>query len=559
MSKPDKENFRFEISLSVLNHLGRNLYRNFITVLGEAISNAWDADAKNVWIDIDRAASSFSIKDDGIGMSAEEFQTKFLKIGYSKRSDGSTRTLRKRPYIGAKGIGKLALLSCAKRISVMSKKSDTGYVGGAIDNSGLDQAITQDLTPEQYPLEGLNPRLFESLSKGHEHGTIIIFEDAKEQIRNSVAHIRKMIALSFKFALIDKDFSIFVNGEEVTLKDIQDVLDTTEFVWLVNDANDVFFSAMRKLKADPIHLKTTLSITGFIASVEKPRHLKITGTDERATIDLFVNGRLREKNILRHIPSQRVVESYIYGQINFDAMDSGTKADPFTSSREGVVEDDRNFVALLDYLKREALPALFDRWDDLRLGRGEEGDEENPRKTRKQRRARDLYAAAREEYEPDDGSENKNEVDGWLNDLRSDAEYNLTSYVDCFLSENLLRQYIRTYNVQLPIGVTNSINDWQETETKNLSAANINYAVRKDSDGLTYAGMDALAVTIEGSKTPNGQPSLWTDAIQFKPIRNVIGHTGLLTINAKNALTLTFENIKARVKTLVSKRPKGTP
>ena len=33
--------YTFNISLSILNHLGRNLYRSFITVLGEAISNAW--------------------------------------------------------------------------------------------------------------------------------------------------------------------------------------------------------------------------------------------------------------------------------------------------------------------------------------------------------------------------------------------------------------------------------------------------------------------------------------------------------------------------------------
>ena len=46
--------FTFNISLSVLNHLGRNLYLNFMTVLGEAISNYWDADAKNVWIHIDK-------------------------------------------------------------------------------------------------------------------------------------------------------------------------------------------------------------------------------------------------------------------------------------------------------------------------------------------------------------------------------------------------------------------------------------------------------------------------------------------------------------------------
>lgn len=61
--------FQFEISLSVLNHLGRNLYRNFVTVLGEAISNSWDADANNVWIYIDRENSAFVIKDDGKGMS----------------------------------------------------------------------------------------------------------------------------------------------------------------------------------------------------------------------------------------------------------------------------------------------------------------------------------------------------------------------------------------------------------------------------------------------------------------------------------------------------------
>jgi len=59
--------FQFEISLSVLNHLGRNLYRNFITVIAEAVSNSWDAEAQNVWIDIDKEGNTFSIKDDGLG------------------------------------------------------------------------------------------------------------------------------------------------------------------------------------------------------------------------------------------------------------------------------------------------------------------------------------------------------------------------------------------------------------------------------------------------------------------------------------------------------------
>lgn len=73
MAKINSNDFNFEISLSVLNHLGRNLYRNFITVLGEAISNSWDADAKNVWIEIDKESTFFTIKDDGIGMTKKTY------------------------------------------------------------------------------------------------------------------------------------------------------------------------------------------------------------------------------------------------------------------------------------------------------------------------------------------------------------------------------------------------------------------------------------------------------------------------------------------------------
>ncbi len=57
----NNEPFKFAISLSVLDHLGRHLYRSFATVLGEAISNAWDADARNVWIYLDPDKNGFWI------------------------------------------------------------------------------------------------------------------------------------------------------------------------------------------------------------------------------------------------------------------------------------------------------------------------------------------------------------------------------------------------------------------------------------------------------------------------------------------------------------------
>jgi len=520
MSDEVKESgFQFAISLSVLNHLGRNLYRNFITVLGEAISNSWDADSKNVWIDIDRGNSTFTIKDDGLGMNAEDFQGKFLKIGYSKRSSGQLKTDRKRPYIGAKGIGKLALLSCAQRVSVFTKTAKTDYVGGVIDNTGLDKAITDDLVPEDYPLEDLDLSLIEKLSVDHEQGTIIVFEGVNDNLRNSISHLKKLLAMSFKFSLIDKEFSIHVNGETVSITDLKDMMDSTEFLWSVNGYSDEYVSKLPNLKSDIINMTTSLSVKGFLATVVKPRNLKITGTEERATVDLFVNGRIREKNILRHIPTQRILESYIYGQIHFDVMDSKT-ADPFTSSREGVKDTDDNFKAMLEYLKGDVIPQILDDWDRLRLGRGP----------------------------------NKDKVDDWLAELRPDAEFNFASYADCFLSENLLRKYIADENKVLPQGVLDEAQQWRDSEVLRKTQANIQFEIRKSSEDIDYLGMDALAVSAEGSKTVpgGGVTPLWGDAVAYRPVRNVVGHTGLLTQNAKAHLSLRYQNIKARVKHLIS-------
>ena len=52
-----------------------------------------------------------------------------------------------------------------------------------------------------------------------------------------------------------------------------------------------------------------------------------------------------------------------------------------------------------------------------------------------------------------------------------------------------------------------------------------------------------------------GEQSLTLDAIEYAPVRNVVGHTGLLTDNGKGLLRLKYENIKARVKKLVAEKP----
>lgn len=194
------EPFKFEFSLTVLDHLGRQLYRNFITVIGEAISNAWDADAENIWINIDRGNQEMTIRDDGIGMTHDDIQNKFLKIGYSKRKDGTTRTRRGRPYIGAKGIGKLALLSCADSVTVVSKTAGGASSGCVIDNSEIDQAIDEDKSGQEVTLPDPHEDDLHILD-AQDHGTAIFF--SKVRMSNSKNEfLRKALALFFRFSLV---------------------------------------------------------------------------------------------------------------------------------------------------------------------------------------------------------------------------------------------------------------------------------------------------------------------------------------------------------------------
>jgi len=548
-------NFTFNISLSVLNHLGRNLYRSFITVLGEAISNSWDADAESVRIYIDRQNHSLVIKDDGIGMNEHDFQNHFLKIGYSKRKEGVSKSEKGRPFIGRKGIGKLAMLSCAKRVTVISKVEDGEYVGGCIDNSGLDAAIKDDLTPDQYELGTWSLEDFKVYTESHTRGTIIRFEGLHDGIRNTVEYLKKMIALNFRFSLNLKDdqFNLYLNNDLISVDHLRDLAGKTSYLWKVNEIEDPYVN--EKLTVPPLvrnskKIEAELNIYGFIASVEKPSNLKISTTNERVSIDLFVNGRLRVKDILKHIPTTRIVESYLYGQIHYDELDD--EKDRFTSSREGIVADDPKYRALLEELQKKVIPIVMDDWDKWRLEAKKDGDPDNERFTRKQRGAKTLFSAVTEEYTPSSSSLNKDKVDGWVNGLANDAEFNFASYAECFVSENLIRHYIHDKNISISKEAKDEIQKWQTKELDSKGRGNISIDIRKNSDELSYLSMDHLANLVDKVQDKLKDAGLSRDASEYKPVRDALAHTALLTDSAKIKLTSVYQNIQARLKKLLT-------
>ncbi len=188
--------------------------------------------------------------------------------------------------------------------------------------------------------------------------------------------------MHFRFSLAcksDDSFSIYVNGTLVDFDDLKVLSEKTEFLWVIDVCPDPFLETFILKERFNIP-EPTKTIEGFVASVEKPSNLNILGAGEKVGIDVFVNGRLRETNILRHIEgfTARVVASYLYGQIHLNILDSeeSKDIDRFTSSREGIKPEDEVYKELLQFIKDHILYSLSPQWDKWRLKYKKDGDSE---------------------------------------------------------------------------------------------------------------------------------------------------------------------------------------
>lgn len=547
-----KNDFRFNISLQILNHLGRNLYRNFITVLGEAISNSWDADAPNVRVEIDREKNTMSICDDGVGMSKEDFQNKFLKIGYTKRSTGQSKTRKGRPFIGRKGIGKLALLSCAKNITILSKVKGGELVGGVINNEELDEAIKDDLNSNEYSLGVPSAEARkDAAARIREQGTLIIFDQLNDGVRNRIEYIRKLVALHFRFSLIDKEFSIYIDGELVTADALSDLAATTEFIWKTDGFNDPFLDLCCSVKEasllNPI-AGSSFPFSGFIASVEKPSHLKVRGlSDERLGVDLFVNGRLREKDFFRNISSAKHVANYLYGQIHINSLDDGGSIDRFTSSREGVIGDDPFVRAYLEYFG-EMLRNVENEWDQFRLKHKEDGDPENKSLVPETRKAKELFDLLSRDYT----TKEDRRVNEWLDEVRWAAYSSLTAYGDCFIAENLLRNYLEESlsNAEFSEDFKKQAMKFREKEKKDLQRIGCSDEIRAKTSEPYYVHLSDLLEEIYKGDTQFEKTSI----TKLRLLRNAVAHTCVLTDQAQRDLVDEVGEVKERLKTKLRER-----
>lgn len=118
----------FKTRARALDLLGRQQIAGIPTAINELIKNAHDAYADKFDIDFIRKDNLLILRDDGLGMTKEEFETRWLTIGTESKFVNSKTVLPPkddtkplRPIMGEKGIGRLAIASIGKQALIITK------------------------------------------------------------------------------------------------------------------------------------------------------------------------------------------------------------------------------------------------------------------------------------------------------------------------------------------------------------------------------------------------------------------------------------------------------
>ena len=119
----------FRARARTLDMLGRQQIAGIPTAISELFKNAHDAYADTVEIDFYRRDGLFVLRDDGVGMTRDQFVDRWLTIATESRVKGAEAGRgappipgkAKRPVLGEKGIGRLAIATIASQVLVLTR------------------------------------------------------------------------------------------------------------------------------------------------------------------------------------------------------------------------------------------------------------------------------------------------------------------------------------------------------------------------------------------------------------------------------------------------------
>jgi len=314
----------------LLDHIGLAMYSKFTKAIGELVVNGYDADATRV--DVDIKSDEISIKDDGSGMDESGIRDGYMLLGAdTKRKTKKTLKFGRLP-IGNKGIGKLAGLGIANKISVTTIKDDKEY-SFSIDREELKKVkILEDAVFDDFIVRDTDKP----------NGTLVALTNIFPHVKIDVENLKGNLARDLPH---DENFRIFVNGQLCTRKDIP---------------------AKRKIPVDAM-VPGCGSIKGEIIVAKK------SFTSMPAGIVTTVRGRAVGKPSLFDIYKSKhrfyhSLAQLITGSVEVSAFDPEEETDErpvIQTDREGFVEDHPKYIAYHKFMTDLLLQICKDEEDEF--------------------------------------------------------------------------------------------------------------------------------------------------------------------------------------------------
>lgn len=375
-------NIDLQIAYGAVKHFGRNLYTSNPPAIAELIANSWDAYCTTCdlfYVDRDQEMTkitSLLILDNGIGMTDEELVKRYAISGTEKDTSSVRKpnSIKIRPYMGRKGIGKFSAFSLGDSYTLYTKSEE--------DRQWKKMTFKYELLLEDRPTVKVAVEYVDNLTELKE-----IFSDMEEPTIGTAIYIpklrRKIISSSIEGLknLISRRFSIGVIGEhDFSLKINTDEIDLTkhfydknlEFIYYFGTSLEEIKGRFPKIldenfyKEDDSFLNRD-SISGWIGTVETPSHLLADEVISVSGVTVYIHGKLADEDILRDKLKNRITNAYFVGEVNADFLQDEAE-DPVLSSREGLNKEIPNVKLLIEKISKVS-NKLIGNWNDLRASR----------------------------------------------------------------------------------------------------------------------------------------------------------------------------------------------
>ena len=332
------------ISRMTVDKLGVRLYDRVSAVVAELVANAFDADAEKVVVRVPLATLlarknrdtgevkgygyTIEVEDDGHGMTPEEADAHFLRVGRDRRADpaqGKRSRLKRRSVMGRKGIGKLAPFGICKRIEVLSaggEKTDDGYpVSHFI--MPYDKILADEDTP--VPMEvGGQDRTFRSKSGT----TVRLIEFLPKRVPDQQTFHRQMAR---RFGIRQGDF-------KVTVEDTRNPKENPPFE--IGSLDIPLMDGTRvDVSKEPVPLpdeKRDLPVSGWMGLAKGAYK-----NEEMAGVRIYARGKIvattRAFGQSAGFTGEFTLRSYLVGEIHAEWLDEDDGEDLVTTDRQDIL------------------------------------------------------------------------------------------------------------------------------------------------------------------------------------------------------------------------------